>query len=1091
MSKQLNIFILFMLLSSWTIAQSPLPIKKDGKWGAISTEGKVIITPEYEFIGSFGEVSLETNQKAYWAYFRKDGKTGVLNGQGKVIIEPLYEQARIFPSAHVAVWEKGRVGLKDRANEWIIQPEYDFITPLKNSSLFKTAFKGKYGISDASGKVIHPCIFDQFKASNSSGICLVSQNGKFGALTASNGLLILPTEFDKVELGNYTAKGLKLKEIVEVSINKTGRVTDKQTYVNKTAYDLSKTKKANEEIKSILEENPDLNKPYWRKDGLRYKLVSPYGKKLIKQEFYAVGQEPTLGLSMGLLQTEEKKIECYLIDDVKGQILFKKEAKDMVLGDFLNAEYARITLDTLWDALVNREGEIIEKINGQEITNIGNFQNQRASVQLGGRYGFIDHKASLVIPTEYTVVSEFKDGYAIAKKNGKFGCIDTNGKAVIPFEHDGIALPDKGLIRLKKGTRSSGRWGLYTLDGKVILPQEYQLIDEFHDGEALIIKDRKYGLIDRKGNIIIAPSIAVSRVFPFKNGIAKVGNELMVENINGVPQRRYKSNGYIDKKGEFIIKPSYDYILNFDSIYQVGTGLAQIVKNNLVGFIDAKGREVVAPKYAGIQGFEDVWTAKQGLAKIVNTDGKFGYIDHRGKLVLNPAFSSVDNFEACLADTNVWAKASDNGKYGYINYKGETKISFIYDNVSNFVGDVAIVRKQGKYGLINKKNESVLPIQYDGIRFLENTNRKFVLVYQKTPSYYYFDQEGKVVKTELAQPEPKPAEGKKLDKYKYLTQFDKNGLAIISEDGLRGLANRDGKVIIKPKYRDLGTFSEGLAYFRSDNKDRKKRKYGFIDMNGKEVVAPIYSKASNFSDGKAAVLKGSWGYIDKNGKLVIPHKYRQAMPFSGGYAIVDNTGIIDHSGTRTGKITIEGKIISGFSSDRAVFETPTGILHIKPDGSPAYYNKYDEVGDFNGKVALVKRGEKWILTRQAGSTTTEVPFTRAAKNLYGKRRVIKTPFGAIKDLKWTLVENGVWRMIDSNGNLISDANFDQVVDVTTEGYLKVQKIGFLGIAGVDGTFVAKPQNESVSAINETLFKIEYQGKIGYLKSDGTWLWKLQ
>ena len=128
-------------------------------------------------------------------------------------------------------------------------------------------------------------------------------------------------------------------------------------------------------------------------------------------------------------------------------------------------------------------------------------------------------------------------------------------------------------------------------------------------------------------------------------------------------------------------------------------------------------REVVAPKYAGIQQFEEVYMAGKGLAKILSADGKFGYLDHKGKQVLNPAFSSVDGFEKCLADTNIWARASDDGKYGYINYKGETKISFVYDNISDFMGETAIVRKSGKYGLINRENEIVMPIEYDGIRF--------------------------------------------------------------------------------------------------------------------------------------------------------------------------------------------------------------------------------------------------------------------------------------------------------------------------------------------------------------------------------------
>ena len=255
----------------------------------------------------------------------------------------------------------------------------------------------------------------------------------------------------------------------------------------------------------------------------------------------------------------------------------------------LASDYARISLDTLWDGLISQSGEVIEQIGGQDITNIGNFQDGRATVQFGSKFGFIDGKGKLVIPADFNVVSDFVDGYAIARKGGLFGCIDVNGKAIIPFQHDGIAQPDGKLIRLKKGRGRTGKWGLYTLDGKEILPQEFNLIDEFVDDKALVIKNGKYGLIDRKGNFVLEPSISASRVFPFQNGIAKVGNELMVENIKGVPKRRYKQNGYVDLKGNFIIKPQYDYIFHFDSIWKAGKGLAQVVKDNMVGYVDAKG----------------------------------------------------------------------------------------------------------------------------------------------------------------------------------------------------------------------------------------------------------------------------------------------------------------------------------------------------------------------------------------------------------------------------------------------------------------------------------------------------------------------
>ena len=57
----------------------------------------------------------------------------------------------------------------------------------------------------------------------------------------------------------------------------------------------------------------------------------------------------------------------------------------------------------------------------------------------------------------------------------------------------------------------------------------------------------KYGLIDTKGNIVIAPIYDDTLIF--REGLAKVG-------ING----KY---GFIDKKGNIVIAPIYDFAGNF------------------------------------------------------------------------------------------------------------------------------------------------------------------------------------------------------------------------------------------------------------------------------------------------------------------------------------------------------------------------------------------------------------------------------------------------------------------------------------------------------------------------------------------------
>jgi hypothetical protein len=94
--------------------------------------------------------------------------------------------------------------------------------------------------------------------------------------------------------------------------------------------------------------------------------------------------------------------------------------------------------------------------------------------------------------------------------------------------------------------------------------------------------------------------------------------------------------------------------------------------------------------------------------------------------------------------------------------------------------------------------------------------------------------------------------------------------------------------------RDEG-FAEGLLNVRKDGA------YGFVDINGQEVITPRFAEARPFAEGLAAVeemstMADNEGYIDRHGEWVIPPKFSAAYSFSEGLAQVRG-GYIDKKGT--------------------------------------------------------------------------------------------------------------------------------------------------------------------------------------------------
>ncbi|MCE7217546.1 WG repeat-containing protein [Campylobacter coli] len=131
--------------------------------------------------------------------------------------------------------------------------------------------------------------------------------------------------------------------------------------------------------------------------------------------------------------------------------------------------------------------------------------------------------------------------------------------------------------------------------------------------------------------------------------------------------------------------------------------------------------------------------------------------------------------------------------------------------------------------------------------------------------------------------------------------FVSGDLIRVKIDGQWSFLDKNGEIIAKPKFDNLGVFSEGLAGVKLNGK------WGFIDKNGEFAIKPKFNAVWGFSEGLAAVeLNGKWGFIDKSGKFVIKPKFDDIWDFREGLASVGlngKIGLIDKSG----KIVIEPK----------------------------------------------------------------------------------------------------------------------------------------------------------------------------------------
>ena len=64
---------------------------------------------------------------------------------------------------------------------------------------------------------------------------------------------------------------------------------------------------------------------------------------------------------------------------------------------------------------------------------VKDFVNGFAIVELNGKYGFIDETGKEVVPLKYTLVQNYFDkGFALVRRNGKTFFVDETGKETVP-----------------------------------------------------------------------------------------------------------------------------------------------------------------------------------------------------------------------------------------------------------------------------------------------------------------------------------------------------------------------------------------------------------------------------------------------------------------------------------------------------------------------------------------------------------------------------------------------------------------------------------------------------------------------------------
>ena len=351
------------------------------------------------------------------------------------------------------------------------------------------------------------------------------------------------------------------------------------------------------------------------------------------------------------------------------------------------------------NGVINSAGEVVTPIIYDETEVTYNT----ILVRKGDKWGALDRSGCEVILAE---VFDKIDDMALAPclevtLAGKKGIISINGSIIVFPDCEDVWSVD---FYNTFGVKNEGKWQIVDRKNR---PKNSQFYDDirgmYESGMIAVLKDYKWRFLNANGQE--ASSLYVDEYlwqYPYliirindkwgalnlqMEEILKVEyDNIEIEKIGLREQKTDGGTGVVDKVGNVIIPPVYDYVDSFvckyadkilgkkegekDDVY-IPTQYIEVCKNKKHGVSDILGNEVIPVIYDLITIFQ---------------------------------YGDDDPIPVCLDD-----------KWGFVDKENQVIIPFFYDDAEYFDEHTAIVSIDGKTGLIDKTGQIIFPLKYEWI----------------------------------------------------------------------------------------------------------------------------------------------------------------------------------------------------------------------------------------------------------------------------------------------------------------------------------------------------------------------------------------
>jgi hypothetical protein len=427
--------------------------------------------------------------------------------------------------------------------------------------------------------------------------------------------------------------------------------------------------------------------------------------------------------------------------------------------------------------------------------------------------------------------------------------------------------------------------------------------------------------------------------------------------------------------------------------------------------------------YFNFPSYYSVESYQAGLFKVFDKRRNlYGFIKKDGNTAIKPQFTEADDFSEGLAAVELPTRRGT--FYTYINLKGKQEFNYQFHRAYPFSQGKGLVEvTKNHYGLIDKMGK-ITPIN-GKYQHVYNPKEGFCITNAKVNNVLKFGfvkVNGEVVL------EPT---------YDFIDNFEM-GTATFFSNGKAGMIDTGGNIVIEARYDEIYRFDQFHYIYESDGLK------GLMTTTGEQVFPPVYSEISYFVNGLCPVRKNtSWGLSNIEGKLVVPCKY------------------------------------SGFERTSTGWRMQTGDdwLLVKNKVDTLVLPKYDEVSDFFGQIAAVKKNELWGFVNLLGEEAIEPMFDEVVQ-LNGTLFMCRTP---IKNNSLP-----TWSLVNSSGLVLQKEYFLDFAGFSN-GLAAVKTINGWGYMNSNGFESIPPKFEEVRNFSDGYAAVYIQKEWGIINKKGEYV----